>query len=173
MIPENDERRRLEQLLGEDAFSAEETQALVPLLSRLRRGPPADGGGKARLLQALSAEMAARRPVPGERHDTWWPLRLLQGQVRVVQREVLLASALILVLGALVTLSTRAPSQSLGTLPIVLLAPLAAAAGTALIDNDLGLNGIDPLHPIRIEAIAVTKVFSIYGFDIKTLFSMD
>jgi len=43
---------------------------------------------------------------------------------------------------------------------------------TTLIDNNLGLN-IAPLHPVTIEPMAVTKMFSVYGFDLKTSFSMD
>ena len=45
------------------------------------------------------------------------------------------------------------------------------AAKATLVDNDLGLN-IEPLHPISIEAAMITKLFSIYVFDIKTSFSM-
>lgn len=41
-----------------------------------------------------------------------------------------------------------------------------------LIDNDLSLD-IEPLHPVAIEAVAVTKIFSIYAFDIKTSFAYD
>ena len=36
-----------------------------------------------------------------------------------------------------------------------------------LIDNNLDLD-IEPLHPIRIDPLAITKGLSIYGFDFKT-----
>ncbi len=39
-------------------------------------------------------------------------------------------------------------------------------------NNDLGLN-IEPLHPLSVAAIAVTRMFSVYGFDVKTTISLD
>lgn len=50
--------------------------------------------------------------------------------------------------------------------------PMLEITKSALIDNNLGLN-IEPLHPVRIDPVAVTRAFSIYGFDVKTSFSMD
>ena len=49
--------------------------------------------------------------------------------------------------------------------------PILEEIKTALIDNDLNLN-IEPLHPIRIEPTLITKTFSVYSFDIKTMFSL-
>ncbi len=43
---------------------------------------------------------------------------------------------------------------------------------TLLIDNNLGLD-IEPIHPVSIDAILVTNRLAIYGFRIKTSFSMD
>lgn len=41
-----------------------------------------------------------------------------------------------------------------------------------LINNALGLESyIDPLRPVNIEALAITKVFSIYGFKVQTFFT--
>ncbi len=42
----------------------------------------------------------------------------------------------------------------------------------SLIDNNLGLN-IEPMHPVVIQPLLITKKVSVYGFDIKTSFSMD
>jgi len=49
--------------------------------------------------------------------------------------------------------------------------PILEETKTALIDNDLDLD-IEPIHPVRIEMLLTTKEFSIYGFDIKTSFSL-
>ncbi|QII11242.1 hypothetical protein KsCSTR_18630 [Candidatus Kuenenia stuttgartiensis] len=49
--------------------------------------------------------------------------------------------------------------------------PILEEIKTALIDNDLDMN-IEPLHPVRIEPTLITKTFSIYSFDIKTMFSL-
>lgn len=48
--------------------------------------------------------------------------------------------------------------------------PILEEVKTALIDNDLGLD-IEPLQPVRIEPTLITRIFSIYSFDIKTSFS--
>lgn len=49
--------------------------------------------------------------------------------------------------------------------------PILEELKTVLIDNNLDLD-IEPLHPIRIERTLITKLFSIYSFDIKTSFSL-
>lgn len=50
--------------------------------------------------------------------------------------------------------------------------PILDALKDALIGNNLNLD-IEPLKPKRIEATMVTRLFSIYSFDIETSFSMD
>lgn len=49
--------------------------------------------------------------------------------------------------------------------------PILDELETVLIDNNLDLD-IEPLHPQRIEASLITKLFSIYSFDLKTSFSL-
>lgn len=41
-----------------------------------------------------------------------------------------------------------------------------------LVDNNLGLD-IDPLEPVSIELVAISDRWAIYGFILKTYFSMD
>jgi hypothetical protein len=48
--------------------------------------------------------------------------------------------------------------------------PILEELKAVLIDNDLDLD-IEPIHPIRIEPTIVTRVFSIYSFDVKTSFT--
>ncbi len=48
--------------------------------------------------------------------------------------------------------------------------PIIEIIKDTLIDNDLNLD-IQPMHPVRIEAVAITKVISIYTFDVQTSFS--
>lgn len=47
--------------------------------------------------------------------------------------------------------------------------PMIDAGKNALMDNNLNLD-IERLHPLRIEALMISKIYSIYGFDIKTSF---
>lgn len=49
--------------------------------------------------------------------------------------------------------------------------PILEEVKTVLIDNDLDLD-IEPIHPVRIEPTLITKLFSIYSFDIKTSLSL-
>ena len=49
--------------------------------------------------------------------------------------------------------------------------PILEEIKTVLIDNDLGLN-IEPLHPIGIDSLLVTKMFSIFAVEFKTLISL-
>ena len=49
--------------------------------------------------------------------------------------------------------------------------PILEELKATLIDNNLELD-IEPIHPIRIEPTLITKLFSIYIFDVKTSFSL-
>lgn len=49
--------------------------------------------------------------------------------------------------------------------------PILEEIKAILIDNNIDLN-IEPLHPLRIEPSLITKLFSIYSFDLKTSFSL-
>ena len=49
--------------------------------------------------------------------------------------------------------------------------PILEEIKTVLIDNELDLD-IEPIHPVRIEPTLITKLFSIYSFDIKTSLSV-
>lgn len=50
--------------------------------------------------------------------------------------------------------------------------PLIEIIKNTLINNNLNMN-IEPLHPVRIEATMITKLFSVYSFDIKTSFDFN
>jgi hypothetical protein len=167
MVDQSDGQRRWRKLLDEDVPSPTEAQVLLPLLARLRGRLPGDEGRKARLLESLAAGAAAQLPLSPRQHDTWWPLLLLQQQVRVVQREALLVSALIFALGALVTALLSIPADAISSLPIVLLAPLAAAAGTALIYNDQVAQAmaVEQSTPVPVQVILLARLLLIFCLD--------
>ncbi len=171
MNGENAPRRRLQDLLDEDASSPEEAEALRPLLEQIRHlSVPIDEEKKARLSQLLTAEMAARQSRRLRLWETvsdWQPVLLLRAQLRVVQREVWLASALILLLGVLITVLVYTPSYALNALPIVFLAPLGAAAGMALIYNDQveQASEIEQSTPVPFPVILLARLFLVFAFD--------
>ena len=95
----------------------------------------------------------------------WWPLLLVQAQLRVVRREIWAASALVMVLGTLVTLMDNAPS---GLSPIAIFAPLVAAVGVAfLYDNDVEqMLEIENTTAASARLLLLTRLTLVFGFDL-------
>ena len=50
--------------------------------------------------------------------------------------------------------------------------PIIDAGKKCLMDNNMGLD-IEPLHPQRIDPLVISKIYSIYGMDFKTSFSLN
>ena len=96
------------------------------------RDPVADPMAKTRLLTVLHAEGAAqfRNPVRQQRslRSAWL---ILWSQTRVIHKLLWIASALVISLGALVTLIFRTPAGSDASLPLAVVAPIVAAASIA------------------------------------------
>src|SRR5947208_2341299 len=97
------EHERLRTMLLEDLDSAEEADALLSTAHRLRRwaAPEVSRASTDRLIETLTPTL----PIPESRADRFkrrfadsWPLLLLRAQMRVVQRDIWLASALVMVI---------------------------------------------------------------------------
>jgi hypothetical protein len=166
----DDERRRLQAMLAEDAASPGEAERLLATVTRLRRWsvPAADAQIQARLVRLLEVELSSRRQSPvtrlRQRIGEWWPLLILRAQARVVQREIWLASALVMVLGLVVTLSVYSAGEML---PFVLLAPVIAAVGMALLYN-ASLEQILELErgmPIPMRILLLARMALVFSFD--------
>jgi hypothetical protein len=149
--------------LSEDA---PEAQPLLPALRRLRQwpAPPADTARLLAVLQpALQAQVRARR-----RAALAWPWLLLRAQLRVVHRELWLASALVMALGTLVAAATAGSPASAGALPLVLTAPLVTAVGAAYLfgpegENSLELELATPVHP---RVVLLARLSLLFAFDL-------
>ncbi len=166
MVDPSTREKRLEAMLAEDV-GPEQAQDLLPLLLRLESSPPpVDKEKKAGLVRALRT-VPAGRPTPIERLADWGPLLLLRAQARIVQREVWLASTLILVLGVLVTILADGSAGTSETLPIVLLAPLAAAAGTALVYNGQSEQAleVEQSTPVPLAVILLARLALVFAFN--------
>ncbi len=166
----DDERQRLQAMLAEDAASPEEDEALLTTVSRLRRWsvPAVDAQKQAHLVRLLEAAWLSRRQSPlarlRQRIGEWWPLLILRAQARVVQREIWLASALVMALGLAVTLSAYNAGQML---PLVLLAPVIAAVGMALL-YDASLEQVLELErgmPIPMRILLLARMALVFSFD--------
>jgi len=108
------------------------------------------------------ASLARPRPWRNLRHI---PL-LLRSQLPVIRAEIWPASALVLALGALVTLATAQPGSD--GLLFVLLAPLVAALGIAflygpLVDPALEVELATPTSP---RLVLLARLLLVFGFDL-------
>ena len=149
--------------LIEDTGSAAEADEL---LSAVRRLPdwtmPAPTASETdRLVQALTAEL----PVQTHPWTLWWPL--LRTQARIVQQEIWLASALVMVLGCGVTL-IQPQSATLDQLPLVLIAPVVAALGIAFLYGPAAEPAaeIELATPFSPRLIVLTRLLLVFAFDL-------
>ena len=150
---------QLRTKLIEDVGSIEEADRVLPIVRQLADWPAPIPSAQHtdRLVQTLSAA----RPAPVSRRAllVW----LLRAQLRVVQHEIWLASALVMILGVLVTLAEQ-PTASIETLPLALIAPLVAALGIAFLygpaaDPSLEIELATPVSPRLIVLVRLLLVF--------------
>jgi hypothetical protein len=156
---------RLKQTLidnGEAPLEAESLAALSILLDAAPQ-PVSKPDHKAQLLRLLSAEL----PEPKSRLDRfaeWYPLALMHSQLRVIQREIWLASALVLLLGVVVTLLAPKPDSATFTV----LAPLVAAVGVAMLyDHDSRMMlEIEETTRASARLLLLARLTLVYGFNL-------
>jgi len=151
--------------LIEDAGSAAEADRLLPALRHLADWPaPTPTALETdRLVQTLAAELSAQR----SSSIVSLMAGLLRAQLRVVQHEIWLASAFVMTLGVLVTLTLQ-PGTSIELLPVVLLAPLMAALGIAFLygpaaDPSLEIELATPVSP---RLIVLMRLLLVFLFDL-------
>ncbi len=137
-----------------------ETLAAFPLVSKSEGEP-------ARVKVNLSVGQAARSVGEWNPSNNWPPLLLLRAQLRVVQGEIWIASALIMLLGVVVALVTaRLPGEA-ADLPLILIAPVVAAAGLAFLygtDADPVME-IEHATPVSWSLLMLTRLALVFGFD--------
>ncbi|MCB9436233.1 MAG: hypothetical protein H6673_04470 [Anaerolineales bacterium] len=149
---------RLRRLLEEDLGSTEEAEALFPLIQQLRDVPLVTTAPR---LAALVAEM------PSAPQQSYWRQLwlILKAQIRVVRREIWLASLLIMTLGVFVTI---AQYQASSAQALALLAPLVSAAGVAFIYGPV----VDPpmeillSMPVSPRVVLLARLTLVYGFNL-------
>jgi hypothetical protein len=161
----NDNYERLRQTLIDNGESPNEAESLAQLSHVLDAMPPhvAKTSHKAQLLTLLATEM----PKPKSRFVhfiEWYPVALLLSQVRVIQREIWLASALVLGLGVIVTLISPNPDLTLFTA----LTPLVAAVGVALLyDHDVRMMlEIEETTLASARLLLLARLALVYGFNL-------
>jgi hypothetical protein len=166
-----DEKKRdaLLDRLAEDAGSPQEAAELAPVVRGLLawQAPVPSVQETGRLAGTLQRLLTDRRKntIPHRLHLGWLVLR---SQPRVVQSELWAASAIVIGLGTLVTLGTSLSSATDVTLPFVLIAPIAAAAGIAFLYGP----GVDPAleieltTPVSPRQVLLARLALVFGFDL-------
>jgi hypothetical protein len=155
--------------LVEDTGSEEEAIRLLPIIRRLQAsaGPLPLPQASSRLMEYLAQFLVIHRhaSLPSRLHFAWLVLR---GQLRVIQHEIWAASAVVLGLGMLVTLATSQAASPDVSLPFVLMAPLAAAAGIAFLYGpavDPALE-IELALPVSPRQLLTARLALVFGFDL-------
>jgi hypothetical protein len=172
-----DESMRLRAMLEAD-IGPDAADAYLKTVEDIRALPtPAPTAAeRARLLTRLQAAIP---PAPGPAHpllaapmrpspDWRWLLDIVDSQRRVVQDELWWASGLVLVLGLIVTLIMAAGPSGPSDLPLVILAPIVAAVGVAMLHGgDIeGALEIERATPIRPAALLLARLALVFGFDL-------
>ncbi|MFN8374722.1 MAG: hypothetical protein U0694_17805 [Anaerolineae bacterium] len=157
---------RLRAMLREDTDSDEKADALLATVKRLRQWQAPEAANTPALVSLLAAQMP-RKLSRRERLLAWYPLLLLRTQIRVVSREILLASALVITLGVLVTLFTDERSFG-GLSALTVIAPIVAAVGIALLyDRDAErLLELEDSTRTSARQLLLARLTLVFGFDL-------
>lgn len=120
-----------------------------------------------RLISRLQSEFPTKHPITrpsaGVLIRAVW---LLRSQTRVVGKALWIASALVLLLGAGVTLAIR--DALLGALPFVLIAPIVSAVGVAVIYSAFSepITELELATPISPRLLALSRLTLVFGFNL-------
>jgi hypothetical protein len=160
------EKEHLRRMVQEDTGEA---KILLPTVKRLQQwqAPTVTPETTQNLITLLSTELPEPVIQQRSRIDLFWnswAILVLRSQFRVVQRELWLASALVITLGTIVTLATYNIETTNSVLPLVILAPLVTAIGIAFVygplnDPALEIELAAPLSPRLIALARITLVF--------------
>jgi hypothetical protein len=151
--------------LIEDTSSAEEAERLLPALRHLSdwSAPTPTAQDTDRLVQTLTGSLPARRSSHA------WALTggLLRAQLRIVQQEIWLASALVMALGLLVTLAIQ-PGATAEMLPLVFVAPLVAGVGIAFLYGPAAEPAleIELATPVSPRLVVLARLLLVFAFDL-------
>jgi hypothetical protein len=130
------------------------------------QAPQPTADDTAQLIARLQLEMpAAARRSRCQRVREWWPLLLVQAQLRIVRREILAASLLVVMLGVVVNLTT---TQVNGLSPLAILAPIMAAVGVALLyDSDMErILDLEDSTPASARMLLLARLLVVFGLNL-------
>lgn len=154
---------QIRKMVIEDTGSEEMADALVDHLQVLKRWPtPTSSDEIQSLLNRLSSEMR------GARHfDSRWAWLTLRSQLRVISKELWAASALVILIGTLVSFVAYQPEKDTFA-PLVIFAPVVTAIGVALLydaEYELCLE-IEDATPAGVMLLLLARLLLIFGFNL-------
>lgn len=161
----SDSYKRLKRTLIENGESENDAESLAKLDHLLQKMP--EPQGRASHKMHLLAQMKAELP---QKKSSWqrliesYPIALLLSQLRVIQREIWLASTFVLMIGVLVTLTSESPDL----LSFSVLAPIVAAAGVALLyDTDMrAMLEIEETTLASARLLLMARLTLVFGFNL-------
>ena len=164
----------LEALLQEDVETAVAAQELRPLLSQLREAePPTPTAVQTdTLINSLLPELPTQL-APQPMWQQWqtavtssWLWLLCQSQLRVVRQAIWVASAIVMIIGAAISLIWQNGTMGNG-LPLILLAPVVAAIGIAsLYGSDDCVWELEMTTAVPPRLLLLTRLILVFGFDL-------
>jgi len=164
-----DDEKDLLAKLRQDIGSPQEAEQLLPVVRRLNAWQPAapTRADTARLVASLQSALPARSAQYTMR-SLHFIGHLLRVQLGVVHHEIWWASALVMALGVLVTLTSGSPVPSDATLPFALLAPIVAAVGIAFLYGPAASPAIEIelAAPVSMRMILLARLVLVFGFDL-------
>lgn len=148
---------KLKADLGDEA----EAVALLPLVRQLARPVEAPAAGSHQALLELLTRELPRRQRRWQMHTA-----LLYSQMRVIQRELWLASFMLMVLGVALTI-TQANS-----VVFAMIAPFIAAGGVAFLYNetDAAVEELEKSLPTSTTLLLLTRLMLLFAFDLALAF---
>jgi hypothetical protein len=155
----------LEERLSEEDFSPAEIAAIENLL-RQAPAPQVRPAHQAQVLNAMTA-LLPRPKTRLEQLQAWYPVQLLFSQMRILRREIWQASALVLALGLLATLTLTNPAGS-DLFLFSALAPLVAAVGVAILYSDISRSMLEIEEASRASGplLLLARLTLVFGFNL-------
>jgi hypothetical protein len=164
------DHEHLKRLLAED-FQDDDNDALLKFMGQLHDLPVPQPSQQTttNLIAMLQAEVTPLQVVAfSKKHTLGWMWLLLRSQVKVIQREIWLASLLMMLLGTLVTPAVIRESPVVLT-PLAIIAPIIATVGVSLLyDEDMALiRDLENTTGTSIASLLFARLLLIFGFDLS------
>lgn len=161
----NEGYERLKQALVDNGESELEAQSLAKTDSLLSNMPEISArDSHKRQVIGLMMQALPHKKTRLQQILEWYPMALLLSQTRVIQRELWLASATVLLIGMIVTLTTPDPDL----LSFSVIAPIVAAASVAMLyDDDVrAMLEIEETTRASARLLLLARMTLVFGFNL-------